>query len=460
MPGPAWDAPDRAAGGGGYRPGLVWSGMDGARPRLRLGWWWLPIIALGLLAIAALVLALWLRSTGDLVAEEERARSLGVAVDWRSLTVPLASVEQQRRIRALLRTVKRAKTIPSTDDGSWMREAFVESPAGFADWDSGVDPEVDACLRAFPESPPTVLGGDDDALRLLSLAGEYAEACYATRDLLILRSVRGRDRAAELSELFVRLARLPTGVSLWPDHQPVSTAEAWTMHAVRHRAELDASATATTASQLADHLDAVMRQQIAVRPLFLSLALRVDPFTLFCATNITLPSLMANRTSMRILPRLGRGSVLARSIDSCVWVSAHGLPDTVAAACLAAPTRPAPGWWELPGETMALTLDCSSCIHCSSEMVPALQSALRRHLRCTTGLRLLAAELSGTPWPTDPGDPAGGPLRPVLRDGVVIGAYGLGNDGLDGAGDRYKDWCWPLRARLGSPKASDPVKKP
>jgi len=69
--------------------------------------------------------------------------------------------------------------------------------------------------------------------------------------------------------------------------------------------------------------------------------------------------------------------------------------------------------------------------------------------------RLLAADLAGTAWPADPGDPSGGMLRPILRDGAVIGAYGYGGDGIDGGGSVKADWCWPLRARLGYPRAAD-----
>ncbi len=435
--------------------------MDEAAPRFRLGWWWLPIIALLLIGIVAIVLALWLRTTGDLNAEMVRARSLGVAMDWRSLAVPLAAADHPARMRTLLETVKRANPAPSDDDWQAMREAFAAIPAGLAAWDSGVDAEVDGQIRDFPEQPAALIGGSDDPLRLLSQTHDIWESGEAAKDLLMRRSLRGRDDATALADLFARLVRLPAVVNpLWPEPQGLNMAEAWMTHVLRHRTRLDPSTTSRTALELADHLTVAMRQQIAVRPLLLSLALRVDAEPFFRAANIRLPSMMANPFSMRVLPRLGRRAVLARAIDSCAWIAVHGLPATIAGARQASPSRPMPGPLQMPSEMLSLTLECGSCLHCAGEQVPPVQAALLRLMRCVTGLRLLAADLEGAPWPIDPGDPAGGRLRPVLRDGMVIGAYGLGPDGIDGCGDRNKDWCWPLRASLGRLKASDPVKLP
>lgn len=71
-------------------------------------------------------------------------------------------------------------------------------------------------------------------------------------------------------------------------------------------------------------------------------------------------------------------------------------------------------------------------------------------LRTDTHLAVLAAELRGQPWPTDPTDPTGGRVRPILRDGRVIGFYLLGEDGKDDGG-KGDDKAFPLYEALSKP---------
>ncbi len=72
-------------------------------------------------------------------------------------------------------------------------------------------------------------------------------------------------------------------------------------------------------------------------------------------------------------------------------------------------------------------------------------------LQCQLRLRLMAAELRGQPWPIDPYDPSGKPLRPFLRDGKLMGAYSVSEDGIDNGGDKRKDRYFPLYGPLEAP---------
>ena len=72
-------------------------------------------------------------------------------------------------------------------------------------------------------------------------------------------------------------------------------------------------------------------------------------------------------------------------------------------------------------------------------------------LLCQLRLRLMAAELRGQPWPIDPYDPSGKPLRPFLRDGKLIGAYCVYQDGVDDGGKKFKDRYFPLYGPLEAP---------
>jgi hypothetical protein len=72
-------------------------------------------------------------------------------------------------------------------------------------------------------------------------------------------------------------------------------------------------------------------------------------------------------------------------------------------------------------------------------------------LQCQLRLRLMAAELRGQPWPIDPYDPSGKPLRPFLRDGKLMGAYSVYVNGVDDGGARGKDRYFPLYGPLEAP---------
>jgi hypothetical protein len=61
--------------------------------------------------------------------------------------------------------------------------------------------------------------------------------------------------------------------------------------------------------------------------------------------------------------------------------------------------------------------------------------------------RLIAAELQGQPWPIDTFDATGALLRPITRDGRVIAAYSVGDDGIDQGGNEKKDHVFPLYAK-------------
>jgi hypothetical protein len=76
---------------------------------------------------------------------------------------------------------------------------------------------------------------------------------------------------------------------------------------------------------------------------------------------------------------------------------------------------------------------------------------LESTVQCQVCLRLMAAELRGQPWPIDPYDPSGKPLRPFLRDGKLMGAYSVDKDGVDNGGIKGKDRYFQLYGPLEAP---------
>ena len=81
------------------------------------------------------------------------------------------------------------------------------------------------------------------------------------------------------------------------------------------------------------------------------------------------------------------------------------------------------------------------------------QNILLGHRAALRG-RLLAAELRGQRWPHDNFDATGAPLRAFKRDGILVGAYSVGPDGIDNGGDAAKDRYFPLYGPREAPKSS------
>jgi hypothetical protein len=84
-------------------------------------------------------------------------------------------------------------------------------------------------------------------------------------------------------------------------------------------------------------------------------------------------------------------------------------------------------------------------------VISSIPMILESTVQCQVCLRLMAAELRGQPWPIDPYDPSGKPLRPFLRDGKLMGAYSVYEDGVDDGGKKYTDRYFPLYGPLEAP---------
>lgn len=77
---------------------------------------------------------------------------------------------------------------------------------------------------------------------------------------------------------------------------------------------------------------------------------------------------------------------------------------------------------------------------------------IQQNVSVTLYAKLLAAELRKQAWPIDTFDPAGAPLRPLLRDGMLIGAYSVGLNGIDDKGVKGQDIPFLLYGPLFVPK--------
>lgn len=428
-------------------------GVDPSRPALRrpgcLGW---LLIAGVLLLVGLVVLGAWLRSAGDLDAEAARGRALGI---------PMAGdlpPEEPTGLRDWLVRLEmaclRAKPV-QTELASYMSDPWRPAPE-LLTWSSGVDADLDALIDAAPvgslRHPPG---------RPLAERGRHYEGTAIARacELLLWRSEADADPGAILQRL-AALAAAPHGpmpLQCWDDAE-----RAWLMVALRQRGRLDPAATAAAARRLAEASSARLDSRIREQPAAWEAVLRQPPQDLLRMLQVMIPRLMDLEYSsgIWITPRCGRRRILARAVEAAAWVRTHGAPQRYADLAAMSPPIEALGMANTLWELFPSIVDDIGCAHCRGSRTSRVRFLAERVLERATHLRLLAADLDGAPWPTDPGDPAGGPLRPIRRDGVVIGGYSVGPDGRDDGGDRKTDRCWPLRAVLGSPRAADPPRRP
>jgi hypothetical protein len=141
----------------------------------------------------------------------------------------------------------------------------------------------------------------------------------------------------------------------------------------------------------------------------------------------------------RLLVRAGRSTLLTHEMT---WIEmarrTSALRDRVANANLVQADAKRLRRW-LPSEFLTLMT-----IH----SIPMIQKMI---VHSELSVRLLAAELRGETWPTDPFDPSGSPLRRLERDGKVVGGYSVDENGVDDGGRKGKDRYFPLYGPLTPP---------
>lgn len=434
--------------------------------RWRLGCWGWIMLGLGLFGVILITLMLWLRTTSDLDAEIARAAKLGLPMTWAELGLDRPAGPDAEILKEAGQLADRAKSYdgPGYDT---LYAPFCPVPPELVAWQraggSGIDAGLDRLIDRL--SGTTTLGVD--AAQLAQALAQrnarsflHADRRFEVAELFRTRSVAGVDDPRLLAERIARSAMAVISV----DRISVLVAQrlllTWSNHVLRHRDRLDANAMAGQARQLAGQLAAAMPRIVASQPLILDGMLRLPADSVFRAMSFALPALMANRPGMDFFFRCGRAPIVARAIDTAAWCRSHGLPSSCAQVLQAAPALPPRSLWSIPRDLLGMTMDGAYC-GCAAHPapVPIMHYLLMEHLKVSTRLHLVAADLDGSAWPVDPGDPAGGRLREIRRDGRLIGAYAVGPDGRDDGGDKRNDWCWPLREELGNPKASDPPPK-
>jgi hypothetical protein len=173
---------------------------------------------------------------------------------------------------------------------------------------------------------------------------------------------------------------------------------------------------------------------------------------------MNLPKILDTRAGLEFWCRAGRSGVLQKQLEWLRFLSTG--PDLVSMWQESKGYRIARGWTIMlrPADllTIALMPDYKDLNPWTSER----EITVRMTLELSLLARVLHAETHGSDWPSDVFDPNGNPLRRIERGGKLIGAYSVGEDGIDDHGSRSSDKCWPLYEELGRPKAKDPVPAP
>ncbi len=419
-------------------------------------WWRAAFIIVGLLGIAAITFAFWLNSDADLRAVERRAKAMGVPTTWKALgrtQSPPDVIARWERIVALL------KLCPSWHEKmrisahlpwpkSWIG---VVPPTAMVEYHAGLDPvtlnEIDdladqldgkpICSNAEPNyaAPMFDIAETRDLTKLMAERAILADPSYVGAACVRLTKIVDRcehhtfiaDNVA-FQNLEIALAAIAYRS---PDLEKSTEKLLLITWLNQHGGSALDGLRELIAGQMIISMD-LSRHLTAEYARRIGILLPYDGHFPFTLTRLSRKRCFV--TLLNIQTHLADTGTLQSIIRFL-----NKLDDD----------RAASGSWDPRWYFSRINIELWRVI-------------LKYRIRSVIHCRLLTSHLDHEPLPPDPCDPAGGPLRPILRNGEMIGAYSLGWNLVDDGGDTNLDFCYPLTARLGSPNAADlpPVPKP
>jgi len=412
-----------------------------AQPRRRVPVWGMVIAAIVLTVLIAVgAFALWFRSDSDLKAADAAAHAAGLPATWGELglvSAPPATLAALDRIDVLAKTLKSWQD--STPSGGTSRKWSIGEPLpdGMAEHHAALPTaelaELLGLLDGLGDVAP-VRRTTVNASTLLPELSTWKYLCRLMSERVVL--ALPHDLPAEAHRL-VRVVRAMPGP------------ETLISHLVR-------VSMATVASQalvrrLADLRGIEPRFSAAV----LSLAEVIEANSRLCFTceHLGMRETLSDRDGVSgwgldrrfyllqdILARAGRGAVLN---DGLEWIRAVQVPGDLRSLLALARAQEA--------TLLSRTARFSPGDYLLRMLTPARLLIVQKTATVTMRLRLLAAELDGTPWPEDVFAAPGTLLRRGERDGVLMFGYSVGRDGVDDGGDKRKDDGFPLYGPVEAP---------
>jgi hypothetical protein len=403
-----------------------------------LGWVMAGIVVMG---IAAGTCLYWLRSEQDLRAVEAEIRAAGLPVSWQDAgLVPGSQARQDdwRRVQALARSIK---SYALEDAGSWYGpKPGTPLPPALAEFHA----RLDARLLAELDATLLRLGPDPVYTRTERHLQDKDADVGLIRDLMRLYQERMAlapcDRISALADVMANLVPDREPPSLMSELVSSSLANLWLNGVALRLSNMSADDRRHIAS-LCDQLDGLLAEQSVQAARCAPIMLLQESTRVTSLSNQEIGMMLAFSSFMvgggsgggnpvaiwceneriRFGIRAGRATVLRL----CLQRARHYAADADPAACVRTIAALEAG---------VRRLEASAVTRAATLVVGGFALIDWSRLEARTALRLLAAELRGQPWPADPRDPTGHAYRRCERDGSLIGAYSVGKNGIDDAG--------------------------
>ena len=403
-------------------------------------WWHLLWLLIGLVGLGLIVGVWWYYSTGDLAALRKAAKQHGLPTtveEWNRPVSPASEQAQIERLGVLSKLLKEydseqtLKKIPGDPKRDRLRP-FLPIPSAARDFHAALDQAVVVEALALLDQLPAeriVRYNGDHRQRPKDTIGPYRQTIRWLSERILL---------ADEEQAVVEVRRL---LRLLLTFDVASDIDSWVMSSLisifapsmaarlpalqPHRAEIDA-----TLARIETRMPEDVRQGL-VGGFIEELRLITDPEYARWMTvdilGIGDPPPWYDPYVNPVRIRAGRAVALERFIKRDQQLQRHGLSHGyVAALSQDQQVNEALREWHL-SEWLPKRV---GTLHAMMDHV-----AIVAHLH----IRLLRSQLNGEPWPVDPFDSAGLPVREFKRDGQVIGAYSFGDNQIDDGGDRRKD---------------------
>lgn len=426
--------------------------MDETTPRRnRLRGWWGIAALVGLLLVTVLGLGLlWYHSNGDMKAVREEAKALGIPTTWPEVGLTRSPSELITRYERLAQLAKSlpdyAGKIGSGSGETPRLKPYLTIPQEARDHHAALDPATVAEFLLLLDQLP-----DDILVQQVNrtLTGPNPEISWSRQ---IARYQQERILLAAPEEIVRETDRLLRFVETRDCHLLIELL-------------VQISLVELALSPIAGRLPDLQKQMPTLADRLDRLSQRLETQLTnaligeFVLANHTYENPAATRQAMGSFAhaslwddlmwgpqvRAGRGPLLHREMEWILMARKNPTPADLVLTARAIDRQSQDLRTWMPTETLSL------------QLMGVVSMELNMTARCQLRLQLMAAELRGAPWPIDAFDPSGKPLRRFERDGALMGAYTVSDDGFDNGGDKKKDRYFPLYGPLELPA---PAKTP
>ncbi len=395
----------------------------------RSGWRMLGMIVLGMVLLTTGYGFWWYYDNGDLEVVREQAREQGRPVTWADMGLKPAGTERMvlwTRATALASLLKSYQTIPTSQrKGGPLFKAWEPIPQELRDYHQTLDAaaieELIDILDRLGDQPLVL----HDKLSFGTLMPEIGVARELMRFMQERMLLAEGDEMVAWGRRMLALCRRYSAESIMPHMVRVSIMGI-ALGAISQRLSdikgidrtIATDILTTTQALHHDLLHAIDGDFLMALDLHASRTYYHDGWymPLICRAGRQGALLAALEAHQQLQPLDGPGSLIwARATEAKFFAARQGIPY---------PSLVLQGFF-MPSWSAVVNLGQRTALHG----------------------RLVASELQGQPWPVDIFDPTGAVLRPITRDGRVIAAYSVGDDGLDQGGVDKLDRIFPLYAK-------------